>query len=211
MRYRLIVWDFDGTLADTLALSVDTFNAIAARYGFRQLDDLTEERGLNTRAFFRRHRIPLWRLPFLAEEYRKAVRDHMPSIRLFAGLAELVRDLREAGLRVGVLSSNGAENIRTCLAANGVEEAFDFVVGYSRLFGKATSLRKVLRQEGVAPRQLLYVGDEVRDAEAARQAGVDFAAVAWGFNAADLLSRHAPTFLWTHPDEARSCLAVAAS
>lgn len=208
MRYRLIVWDFDGTLADTLALSVETFNALASRHGFRPLDDLAAARGLNTRAFFRQYRIPLWKLPMLGAEYRVAVGGRMASVRLFAGLAELVRDLHSAGRRLGVLSSNAAENVRACLRANGVGDAFDFVVGYPRLFGKATAIRRLLRREGVGPREFLYVGDEVRDVEAARKAGVDVAAVAWGYHTAELLAGHAPTYLWASPDEARNCLAA---
>ncbi len=209
MRYRLIVWDFDGTLADTLALSVEIFNAFAARHGFRPLDDLAAARGLNTRTFFWKYRIPLWKLPKLGADYRAAVRGRMASIRLFAGLADLIRDLRGGGCRLGVLSSNAAENIRACLDANGAGEAFDFVVGYPRLFGKATAIRKLLRREGVGPREFLYVGDEVRDVEAARKAGVDVAAVAWGYNTAELLAGAAPTYLWPSPDEARKWLAGA--
>ena len=82
------------------------------------------------------------------------------------------------------------------------------MVGYPRLFGKATAIRKLLRREDVEPREFLYVGDEVRNVEAARKAGVDVAAVAWGYNAAELLSRHTPTYLWDNPDEARTHLAA---
>lgn len=91
MSYRLIVWDFDGTLADTLALSVETYNAMAVRYGFLPLTDFEAARGLTGRAFFRRHGVPYWRLPALAAEYRVAVKDHMPTIRLFAGVADVLR------------------------------------------------------------------------------------------------------------------------
>ena len=91
MRYRLIVWDFDGTLADTLTLSAETYNAMAARHGFRPLDDLEAAREMTGRTFLRRHGIPLWRLPALAAEYRTAVKGHMPSVRLFDGMTDLLR------------------------------------------------------------------------------------------------------------------------
>jgi phosphoglycolate phosphatase len=208
MRYRLIVWDFDGTLADTLALSVQTFNALAGRHGFRPLDDLDAVRSLNTKAFFRYHKIPLWKLPMLAAEYRAAVGAHMASVRLFAGLAEVLRGLRGAGFRQGVLSSNTAENVRACLEANAAGEAFDFVVGYPRLFGKATAIRRLLRRQAVGPREFLYVGDELRDVEAARKAGVDVAAVAWGYHAPEVLARQTPTYFWKSPDDALASLTV---
>jgi phosphoglycolate phosphatase len=208
MRYRLIVWDFDGTLADTLALSIETFNALAARHGFRPLGDLAVVRGLNTRAFLKHHRIPLWKVPMLTAEYHVAVGAHMATVRLFAGLADVLRGLRGAGFRQGVLSSNAAENVRACLEANAAGDAFDFVVGYPRLFGKATAIRRLLRRHAVAPREFLYVGDEVRDVEAARKAGVDVTAVAWGYHAPELLARQAPTYFWKSPDDALASLTV---
>src|SRR4051812_42573825 len=105
MRYDLIVWDFDGTLADTLALALATFNALAERYRFLPVTDPAAARGLGTRAFLRAHRIPLLRLPQLVRAYHAAVRDRMEAVRLFASVPELLRSLRERGCRLGVLSS----------------------------------------------------------------------------------------------------------
>jgi phosphoglycolate phosphatase len=188
MRYRLIVWDFDGTLADTLEVSAEAFNLLASRHGFRPLDDLAAVRRLSTTAFLRHHRIPLWKIPMLAAEFRMAVQGRMGAVRLFAGVAEVLHEMR------------------ACLAANGAGDAFDFVVGYPRLFGKATAIRRLLRRESVGPREFLYVGDEVRDVEAARKAGVDVAAVGWGFHAAELLAGQTPTYFWAQPGEALTSL-----
>jgi phosphoglycolate phosphatase len=74
-------------------------------------------------------------------------------------------------VRLGVLSSNREDNIRRCLRANGTEGHFAFAVGYPRLFGKAKALRRILRAERVGGPDVLYVGDEVRDVEAAERAG----------------------------------------
>ncbi len=202
MRYSVVVWDFDGTLADTLALAVATFNGLAARHGFLPIDDPAATRGLGMRAFLRRHRVPLLRVPLLMRTYLSQVREQMAAVRLFDGVPELLRGLRADGLRLGVLSSNTAENIGVCLRANGADDLFDFVVGYPRLFGKARALRRLLRREAVEPRRFLYVGDEVRDVEAAHKAGVDAAAVTWGFNAPELLAALRPTFLWSRPEQA---------
>jgi phosphoglycolate phosphatase len=65
MRYRLIVWDFDGTLANTLALALPTYNDLAARHGFRRVDDPAAVRGMGTWAFLQQHGISLVRLPLL--------------------------------------------------------------------------------------------------------------------------------------------------
>lgn len=201
MRYRLIVWDFDGTLANTMALALATYNDLAVRYGFRQVDDPVSVRKLGTRAFLQQHGISLVRLPLLVKEYLAATRNRMEEIRLFDGMPELLRMLKASGYRQGVLSSNSAENIGTCLRANGVRNIFDFVVGYPRLFGKARAIRRLLRKEKIEPEKFLYIGDEIRDVEAAKQAGVDVGAVAWGFHTLERLSQESPTYQWSSPEE----------
>ena len=206
MRYRLIVWDFDGTLADTMALALTTYNALAARHGFRPLDDPAAVRGMGTRLFLKQHGISLFRLPFLLKEYLTATRSHMEKIRLSDGLSDLLRTLQVRGYRQGVLSSNSSENVRTCLRVNGVEDVFDFVVGYSRLFGKGRAIRKLLKTERLEPAKFLYVGDETRDVEGARQAGVDMAAVSWGFHTLEQLSQESPTYLWSSPSDVLTAL-----
>jgi phosphoglycolate phosphatase len=201
MRYRLIVWDFDGTLADTLALALATYNALAARHGFVRIEDVAAVRGLSARAFLRRHGIRLVQVPLLLKQYHAATRSQMGSVRLFEGVPDLLRSLKAAGCLLGVLSSNSAENIGACLRVNGVADLFAFVVGYPRLFGKARALRRLLRRQALAPQQVLYVGDEERDVQAARQAGVDAAAVTWGFHPTERLAQQAPTFLWSCPSD----------
>lgn len=201
MRYRLIVWDFDGTLADTMALALATYNDLATRYGFRQVDDPAAVRGMGTRAFLKQHGISLVRLPLLVKAYLAATRSHMKEIGLFDGLPELLRTIKASGCRQGVLSSNSAENIGVCLEVNGMEDVFDFVIGYPRLFGKGRAIRRLLKKEKVEPAQFLYIGDEVRDVEAAKEAGVDVGAVAWGFHTPEQLSKEGPTYLWLSPEK----------
>jgi len=201
MRYRLIVWDFDGTLADTLALALTAYNDLAARYGFRPVKDPAAVRGMSTRVFLKQHRISLLRLPRLLRDYHAVTRSRMGEVRLFDGMPDVLSRLKATGCRQGVLSSNSAENITACLRANGVEGVFDFVIGYPRLFGKGRVIRRLLTKQGIEPTRFLYIGDEVRDVEAAKQAGVDGGAVAWGFHTLERLSQASPTYLWSSPEE----------
>jgi phosphoglycolate phosphatase len=201
MRYQLALWDFDGTLADSLAGLLAVFNELALRHGFRPVEDPEAARGFTALALLRRQGVPLTRLPFLVRDMLAAQRGRMADTRLFPGLADVLQALRRAGCRLGVLSSNAADNILACLRGNGVEGLFDAVVGYRRLFGKARAIRRFIKGQGVAAAEVLYVGDEVRDIEAARQAGVAVAAVTWGFNTKELLARHGPDYLVERPEQ----------
>ncbi len=122
-------------------------------------------------------------------------------MKLVAGLPEVLAALASAGIRLGVLSSNREDNIRRCLRANGVEQHFAFVVGYPRLFGKGKALKRIIRAERLERADVLYIGDEERDIEAAKKAGVKIAAVAWGFHTAELLWSCAPDYVVSEASE----------
>ena len=83
-------------------------------------------------------------------------------------------------------------NIRSTLGADNAALIQHYACG-AALFGKPRKLRQVLRHLRVPPEQAIYIGDELRDADAARAAGIDFAAVAWGYAAPEALRAQQPT------------------
>lgn len=208
--FKLVVFDFDGTLADSLAATVETFNRLAGEMGFLPITDPGAARRLATRQFLKAHGISLWRLPRVARRFRAVAAERAHELKLFAGVPEALAALGAAGAKLGILSSNAEGTIRACLRANGAEAHFAFVVGYPRLFGKGKALKRIVRAERVERAEVLYVGDEVRDIEAAQRAGVKVAAATWGFHAADLLRAAGPDFVADAvPDLLRACGAAA--
>ena len=195
MALKLVVWDFDGTLADSLPTSVSIFNRLAPEMGFKPLEDVTAARGMSTRQLMRKHGISLWRLPRLVRKYQALVAEEADKLKLVAGLPAALSAITGTGLRLGILSSNREDNIRRCLRANGAEGHFAFVVGYPKLFGKGKALKRILRAERLHRDEVLYVGDELRDVEAAKKAGVKVAAVTWGFHTAELLRGASPDYV----------------
>lgn len=195
MAFKLVVWDFDGTLADSLPAAVRIFNRMAPEMGFKPLGDLAAARATPLRQLLRQQGISLWRLPRVVRRYHALAAEEADRLKLAAGLPDALSAIAGSGVRLGVLSSNREDNIRRGLRANGVEGHFAFVVGYPRLFGKAKALKRIIRAERLARGDVLYVGDELRDVEAAKKAGVTVAAVTWGFQAADLLRTGQPDFV----------------
>jgi phosphoglycolate phosphatase len=201
MRYPLILWDFDGTLADSFGCALRIYNELAEKHGFRRIDDPEEVRGLSIVAFLRRHNIPIRKVPALVRAVLSAQTGEMAGIRLFPGVGAVLRRLHDAGGRLGILSSNRADNIRACLHANDADRWFDDIHGYQRLLGKARGLRRAVRVAGLTVRDVVYVGDEARDIEAARQAGVRIIAVSWGYQARPVLAAHEPDHLVDLPEQ----------
>jgi phosphoglycolate phosphatase len=201
MPYRLIVFDFDGTLVDSLTLAVATYNRIAPGLGLRAIEDIEAARAMPTRQLLRTLGVRFWRLPRLIRTFRAAVTEHAARLPLHPGMREILSELHGRGCRLGILSSNSEENIRACLRANLVEERFAFVIGYPKLFGKAKALRRIIRQQCIPRAEVLYVGDELRDIEAGRRARVPTAAVTWGFHAASILEASPSEHILREPAE----------
>ncbi len=201
MKYRLLIWDFDGTLADTLQTGLEIYNQLAERHKLVPVTDPDAVRGMSSQKFLKAHKISLFKLPRLVREFLALQKNYLTEIRVFPEIPQTLERLRRENLQLGVVSSNSEENIRTCLKANGVEDQFDFIVGFSRLFGKERALRRIVKRQRIAKQEVLYVGDEIRDIEAARRVGLDIASATWGFNTRESLAKQEPTFVFDNPTE----------
>jgi phosphoglycolate phosphatase len=198
-----VAFDFDGTLADSLELAMSLYNAIAAEHGYRAVtaQNLAEMRSLSILQRCERLGVPSYRLPGLIVEVGRRYRKSADTIALHAGVPEMLRTLREAGLQVSIVSTNRDDTIRAILERHGVAHLVGEVHCSSRLFGKARLLGRLMRKTRLAPERLVYVGDEHRDIEASRAAGVRAVGVTWGADAEIRLREAAPDALAAKPEE----------
>lgn len=208
MAYRLVIFDFDGTLADSAGWFVGVLNQVAAKYGFRQVDraELEALRGRDNREIVRALGVPFWKLPLIAAHMRGLAARDAGSIPLFPGVDGMLRRLRDRGVAVAIVSSNAEANIRRVLGPDNAA-LVDRYACKAGLFGKAAKIRAVLRQAGVQPAQAICVGDEVRDIQAALAVGAASGAVAWGYATPELLRAHNPTLFFGSVEEMATRLA----
>ena len=190
---KLIIFDFDGTLADTFPCFVRVFDEAAAKYNFKPLDRDNAQglRGLDARQIMALHDIPLWKTPAIARFMRARIGDEAHTITLFDGVAAALRTLHARGVVLTIVTSNSRANVQRILGPQ-MLALFTRVECGAGLFGKLPKVRKVLAATGIAAADALLIGDEIRDARVAAEAGVDFGAVAWGFNHVDALVAQQP-------------------
>lgn len=182
-NYRMVLFDSDGTLANTLPWVSVAFNQLAAKYGFQPLTAADHEtlRHLPMQEMMRRVKIPLWRMPALVTGMRKLMAEHIHEFQLFDGVTDSLQQLSRAGVVLGVVSSNTAENVRAILGPD-ISALFQHFACSASIFGKTPKLRAVLKASGIPASETIYLGDEVRDAEAAHKAGMAYGAVGWGYH-----------------------------
>jgi phosphoglycolate phosphatase len=207
MGYRLAIFDFDGTLADSAEWIFGIFNSIAARHRFRQVspEEIEMLRGMGNRQILAYLGVPRWRLPLIARDMRQRSAAASGEIRLFQGIPELLDHLAAAGITIGVVSSNGEATVRAVLGERlaGLAQHYECGVG---LFGKAAKLKKLAQRVGVASSEVACIGDETRDIEAARRAGLAALAVTWGLARAEALEACAPDGLLDTVEELKARL-----
>jgi phosphoglycolate phosphatase len=196
-RYDLVIFDLDGTLVNSASWFRSNLNVVAARHGFRQIDDAEIDtlRGQSSRAILAHLEIPLWKMPFIAHSLRKMMASNIDQIRLFEGVDALLAHLAKCGVLIAVATSNAEANARRILGESNAKLVDHFACGAS-FFGKANVFRSVVKQLGADPRRSLAVGDEARDIEAARKAGLAVGAVSWGYATAELLQSQQPDHLF---------------
>jgi phosphoglycolate phosphatase len=201
-KYRLVLFDSDGTLADTLPWFKTVFNQSAARHGFKPMRDDEQEylRGLTSREMLAYLRVPLWKMPRILSAMRKAMAEQIHEFSLFNGIADSLQRLSTRGVLLGVVSSNSSENVRSILGPANAALIQHYACGAS-MFGKAAKLRTVLQASGVAASEALYIGDEIRDAEAANKVGMAYGAVAWGCHRLETLRAQGAAEFFTEPKE----------
>ena len=201
-KYRLAIFDSDGTLADTLPWMRSIFNELAEAHGFRRVDADEQERfrDLHGSALFRELKLPLWKLPRVVADMRRRMADHPGTLSLFSGMSDVLRRLDAAGVQLAVVSSNSRENVERVLGKENAGLVAEFACGVS-MFGKATRLNQLLRRAALPRERAIYIGDEIRDAEAAAKAGIAFGAVTWGQHSLDALRAQNPAQIFTTPEE----------
>ena len=180
---KAVVFDFDGTLADTLPRTLRLFPVLAREFKFRSAspEELESLRSLGAREILTRLGISWWKAPLVLWRARNLLARDREPIEPFPGVVDLLRELDARGVEWGILTTNGWDLVRSTLRAWGAPEPGWLEAGVS-LAGKARRLRRLASRFEVAPEQLLLVGDEVRDVEAARRSGAGMAAVTWGYN-----------------------------
>lgn len=198
----LFLFDFDGTVADTLEISHGILNQLAEEFRFRPIprEELDHVRTLGTRDFIRHLGISGWRVPGISRRGLRLLQERIAEVKPIAGMPEVLEELHGRGHRIGILTSNSETNVLAFIARHRLPY-FHFVRTSSKLFGKGREMKRILKAEGLAPERVLYVGDETRDIEAAKESGLRMAAVGWGYNAPEVLSALDPDHLLGHPGE----------
>ncbi len=206
-RPRLVILDFDGTLADSWPWLLGALDDTIAHFGLHRVSRAEVEalRGQDSHAVLRALGVARWQVPRIAAHLRRLAAEAPPP-PLFPGVPEMLRGLAARGVGLALASSNTLPNVTRALGPD-LAGLFARLDGGASLFGKASRFRRLLRATGVPAAAAIGIGDERRDIAAARDAGIAAGAVAWGFATPAALRDAGPDLIFASPAEvvARLC------
>ncbi|MBO9998148.1 MAG: HAD-IA family hydrolase [Cyanobacteria bacterium SID2] len=205
---EVVVFDFDGTIADTLDAIVGIVNELAQTFGYpvASPEELETYKNLSSRQILRRSGISLFQLPFVILKAQRALSAQIDRLQPFVEIEASLRALKGSGYKLGILTSNSQKNVEAFLQANQLDRHFDFIYSGLTVFGKERLFRKMLRRENLDRERIVYIGDETRDIESARNVQIKSIAVSWGFNSRQALLKFGPDRAIDSPRELLSAV-----
>jgi len=202
MKYKLIIFDFDGTLANSFPWFEKTMNIVTEKFNLQKIekDEVAELRKLDSLSFLKHFNVPLYKLPTISKFVRDLMSDNIGEIKKFDGIDELFRKLKKRGHKIAIVSTNSKENIVKVLGKE-IIEMNDYFVGGVSVFGKGSKLKKVIRLSGINIHDSIYIGDELRDITSSKKIGMPCGAVSWGVNDAESLVELEPDEMFYEVDQ----------
>ncbi len=203
MTAKVIIFDFDGTIADTLDAIVKISNCLAADFGYKQtsLAEINYLKNLSSREIIKQSGISIFKVPFLVRKVKSELTKEIQYLKPIPCIKEALIEIKEQGEQLFIITSNSKENFILFLEKNNMQDLFDFIYSGATLFGKSKIINNILQQQNINYKQVIYVGDETRDIEAAKKSNIKAIAVSWGFNSQEVLAAQNPDFLIHQPHQ----------
>ncbi|STX51042.1 HAD-superfamily hydrolase [Legionella busanensis] len=198
-----LIFDFDGTLADSFSAVLKKFSLLASELNFHDISEteIDKLRNLSSRELIKSLKIPFYKLPKVLRKARKALSEDIHGLPIFADIPEVLTKLQQLNCTLGILTSNSEENVLTWLNHYKIQSLFSFIHAESSYFGKKRVLKKIIKTYQMPLLSTFYIGDETRDIEAAQKANINSMAVNWGFNSEETLKQYHPNYLAKTPKD----------
>jgi phosphoglycolate phosphatase len=203
MVIKAVLFDFDGTIANTQDAFLEIVNELADEFGYPKIDltQLERLKNLSSLEVIKESAIPPLKIPFLLKRVKKELGKKISHLEPYQSISCALKTLKEQGYLIGIVTSNLKENVMAFLEKNELDQLFDCVYSGTTLFGKDKIINRAMKEYQLKVEEVIYVGDETRDISAAQQSKIRMVSVAWGFNSPTILALHKPDFLVHNPTE----------
>lgn len=199
MNKKNVIFDWDGTLADTRRRQFAFYQDIASQLGkkpfasYEAFCDVEAQSSTDWMVVYKYLGLDAEQIKEADQLYPQYLMDTAGQVKLFDGIDHMLEQLRKLGIEVGIVSGNYSESITKALQSNGVQVAH--VVGYEFRYRKPDprALQACLnRFRSGSISNTALVGDTRKDIDAAKLSGMDCLVATWGYEPIEMLVAHDP-------------------
>jgi phosphoglycolate phosphatase len=200
---KVVIFDFDGTIADTMKYGQNIANKLAEEFGFRRIKEheIPIIQNKTAQEIIKYLEIPMLKLPRIISRAHQELHLEMDNIEPIAGLKDVLFEIKNAVDQLGIITSNSKKNVEKFLKKHNLDDIVDFIDSSTRIMGKSHQIKTIIKKHKFSKEKTLYVGDETRDIEATKKVGIKIAAVTWGFNSSERLTDFEPDYLVDEPEQ----------
>ena len=204
---KTIIFDFDGTIANTKAFAYQVYSNITNQYGIKQFteEEFDHLKTLSLVDKFRVHDLSVFKLPKIARRVRRAISLVMHEIKPYEGMIELLNALKDADIQLFIVSSNSVKNIEVFTKQYQLD-VFEKIYGRAKYLKKEKILKKLIKNYDLNLDETLYIGDETRDIVSCKRMDLPVASVTWGFDDKEVLKAENPDFLLENMENLKKLL-----
>ncbi|HNP19383.1 MAG TPA: HAD-IA family hydrolase [Fulvivirga sp.] len=205
-----LIFDFDGTIADTLDLGHKIANSLSGKFKFKKIngkEELDYYRNMSTQEAIKAVGVSYLKLPFVAAAFKKRLAQNIDQLNPIDGIPEVIKELAKH-YDLGILTSNSKSNVKDFLSKHGLTDCFQYIATDIGVFRKKRSILSMIKTYTIDARKTVLIGDETRDIEAAKKCELPIISVSWGFHTRDNLKSHEPNYIIDNPLELLTLLNV---
>ncbi len=189
---KVIIFDFDGTILDALPILLKNMKKLCKEFNLKNIEFDEKMRDKTLKEIIKELKIPFYKIPAYAGKLKESIKPELKKGKIFPGMEKVISGLRKKCV-VGILSSNLKETVKYVLDKNKIK--VDFIYSDKSIFGKHIILKRLLKKKNFSKKEVIYIGDEIRDVEASKKTGIKMIAVSWGFNSEKALKKAKADFI----------------
>lgn len=210
---KAIIWDFDGTIADTMPMYMGLAYKYRKRFNLKNVEkeELLNMRDKSFTNILKEIGVTKMKLlPFMLF-VRKKVKKNIKKVKAYDGVEQVIKKIcSDESCIVGIVTSNSRKNVDLFLRLNGMRKQIDFIEGRAGFQKKTRTLRKVIKKHRLRNTKIYYIGDEIRDVDSSKalqkKYNIQSVAVTWGMNSKESLKLKNPEYLVDEVDELEKIL-----
>lgn len=199
----LILFDFDGVLADTLGDLLQFGQEACDELGVKHIatpEDLDELEVMSFATYGQQLEVPEHLVDEFVRRCLAKFGEKKSPPDIFKGLDEVIRELSASNV-IAVITGNSSENVRAFLVEHVLNECVRAIFGVDSPGSKAEKISLAQNQLTAQGEAVFMVGDSASDVHAAKEASVKSIAVSWGHQSSEILIRAEPDFIVHSPRE----------